>query len=563
MGLHLTVEEALRRYPLNRGKLVAGAKGLKRIIRSVNIIDSPDVFNWAKNGDLLFMADFLIKDEPNHLVDLLKKLDERGSAALAIRLGQFMAKIPDQAIAEAEHLDFPLIELPFEFAYSDQVNLIIRDEIDRRTKRLLHTMDKQKHLIRFAIHPPEHPVSHLPMIGEILGYPMALVGVGGHLLYADPGLPAKELVSDWPWEIKVVKQRGKIGWQYRIPLIHEGECCGFLLVVTGKEKAIREEESLFRQAAELVAAQLNLWQDDIESAAGHRAAQLLERYLTRRITPELFLKQARSILNLNDRMVYVCVKTCVNPAGRERSSAAESVPAVHRWRAARRELNIHPKLAKYSVHHLVINDALISVIGVPETEARHAALPAKIGQIFSEVLAYACEPNWCCYVSKAKNEPEDILDAYLECESASEVGTGSGGSPRVLLYADLELNHLFSFIPREVMAKYCINLLKPLLSKDNAYIREMLDTLEAYFEHDGQINAIAKKLFVHRNTVLYRMEKISELLGLDFRKTGDLLKLKLALTFRQQLMSEQYSTDQAVTDDRERLNRNALFHAGG
>src|SRR5690606_17179376 len=113
-------------------------------------------------------------------------------------------------------------------------------------------------------------------------------------------------------------------------------------------------ESLFRQAAELVAAQLNLWQDDIESAAGHRAAQLLERYLTRRITPELFLKQARSILNLNDRMVYVCVKTCVNPAGRERSSAAESVPAVHRWRAARRELNIHPKLAKYSVHHLVI-----------------------------------------------------------------------------------------------------------------------------------------------------------------------------------------------------------------
>jgi len=91
----------------------------------------------------------------------------------------------------------------------------------------------------------------------------------------------------------------------------------------------------------------------------------------------------------------------------------------------------------------------------------------------------------------------------------------------------------------------------------------MLDTLEAYFEHDGQINAIAKKLFVHRNTVLYRMEKISELLGLDFRKTGDLLKLKLALTFRQQLMSEQYSTDQAVTDDRERLNRNALFHAGG
>lgn len=548
----MTVEEALRRHPLNRGKLVAGAGGVGRVIRSVNVIDSPDVFNWARSGDMLFMADYLVKDEPEHLVGLLRKLNERGSAALGIRLGHFMSRIPDQAIEEADRLGFPLIELPFEFAYSDQMNLMIRDEIDRRTKRLLLTMDKQKQLIRFAIRPPGNLASQLPLIGESLGYPVALVGAGGHLLYAAPGLPGKELVADWPWEIKAAKQRGKLGWNYRIPLVHDGECCGFLLVITGKEKAVREEEGLFRQAADLIAAQINHWQDDIDSASGHRAAHLLERYLTRRITPELFLRQARPLLHLDGRMAYVCVKTCMESGDAD----------AHRWRAVRRELALHTKLSKYNIHHLIINDALVSVIGIPDADAGNAALPARIGQMFAEVLSYVCESDWRCYVSKAKNEPEDILDAYLECDSASEIGAGGGGSQRVLLYSDLELNHLFSFIPREVMAKYCVNLLKPLLSKDIAYVREILETLEAYFEYEGQISAIARKLYVHRNTVLYRIEKLSELLGLNLRKTGDLLQLKLALTFRQQLMSEGFFTDQAVTDERSGLNRNLLFGAG-
>ena len=551
--MNLTVEEALRRHPLNRGKLVAGANGLGRVIRSVNIIDSPDVSNWARHGDMLFMADYLVKDEPDVLVGLLRKLNERRAAALGIRLGHFMEQIPDRVIEEANRLGFPLIELPFEFAYSDQVNLIIRDEIDRRTKRILLTMDKQKQLIRFAIRPPGSLASQLPMIGESLGYPVALVGAGGHLLYASPGLSGRELVSDWPWDIKMVKQRGKLGWCYRIPLADGEDCCGFLLVVTGREKAIREEEGLFRQAADLIAAQINHWQDDIETASGQRAAHLLERYLTRRITPELFLKQARSLLNLDGRLAYVCVKTCAE-------SPAD--PSAGRWRAVRRELALHTKLSTYSIHHLVINDALVSVIGIPDADPGNASLPARLGQMFAEVLSYACDGNWHCYVSKAKNEPEDILDAYLECESASEIGAGQAGSPRVVLYSDLELNHLFSFIPREVMAKYCINLLKPLLSKDTAYVREILETLEAYFEHEGQINAIAKKLYVHRNTVLYRIEKISELLGLNLRKTGDLLQLKLALTFRQQLMNERFSTDQAITDERGGLNRNLLFRAG-
>jgi len=59
-----------------------------------------------------------------------------------------------------------------------------------------------------------------------------------------------------------------------------------------------------------------------------------------------------------------------------------------------------------------------------------------------------------------------------------------------------------------------------------------MNTLESFIENDGLINEAAKQLFVHRNTITYRMEKIGSLLQMDFKKTNDLLKLKLVFTFR-------------------------------
>lgn len=52
------------------------------------------------------------------------------------------------------------------------------------------------------------------------------------------------------------------------------------------------------------------------------------------------------------------------------------------------------------------------------------------------------------------------------------------------------------------------------------------------FEQDGQLNETAKKLYIHRNTATYRIEKLSEILGVDFKKMNDLLRLKIAFLFR-------------------------------
>jgi purine catabolism regulator len=59
----------------------------------------------------------------------------------------------------------------------------------------------------------------------------------------------------------------------------------------------------------------------------------------------------------------------------------------------------------------------------------------------------------------------------------------------------------------------------------------MLLTLDAYVSNEGLLGDTARQLYVHRNTVSYRLEKLSELLGLDFKKPNDFMKLRLAVLF--------------------------------
>ncbi|MCG3056256.1 helix-turn-helix domain-containing protein, partial [Escherichia coli] len=58
---------------------------------------------------------------------------------------------------------------------------------------------------------------------------------------------------------------------------------------------------------------------------------------------------------------------------------------------------------------------------------------------------------------------------------------------------------------------------------------DLLETLSVYVEENGDVNKAAGKLFIHRNTLRYRLERISELTNKDPRKLSDLVELYVAI----------------------------------
>ena len=107
----------------------------------------------------------------------------------------------------------------------------------------------------------------------------------------------------------------------------------------------------------------------------------------------------------------------------------------------------------------------------------------------------------------------------------------------------MEFAFFFEGVPLDRLVHFCKIVFGKLDGDESESAKELMRTLEVFIERDGQINETAKLLFIHRNTAAYRLEKIAEMLEVDFRRTSDLLRFKLAFIVRRILQTTKYQRE--------------------
>ncbi|MGG6309664.1 PucR family transcriptional regulator [Paenibacillus macerans] len=521
--MHLTVEEALSIYPLSEARLIAGSKGMRRIVKSINVMDAPDISDWIKEGEMLLTTAYLIKDHPEQASSLLQKLNRRGSSGLGIKLGRFWETVPDSLIAEADELGFPLIELPFQFTFSDQMNGLFRAELSRSTFALRSMLDKQRKLMTLALESVRS--RSLPeAVSDCIGYPMAVIGRQGELRFNNTAAEERELLSGWPWTSKCRKVRIGEATGYRLPLLQGEETAGYLIFSSIDPLMLPVEESLFVQGAELIAHYLRTGNgDDFEQDLHRDFGRMFRRCLKGDFSSAELCKAAEAVQPGLLQGAYQLVLTDVPDAGELR---------LQELTRLKEEYGRHSELAKLPSFHLIVDEGLLSLYSgerlAPDRLCGH--IEACFGKIGARAAFYPLAA-----VSGRKNKPEEIREAYQETKEALRLKPYWNPGQQAAYFRQLELMMVLRQVPAEIMQKYCSRTLSGLLCREPEYVREMMGTLEAFLENDGHLNETAKKLFIHRNTATYRMEKLSELLDVDFKKTDDLLRLRLAFLFRTML----------------------------
>ncbi len=123
--------------------------------------------------------------------------------------------------------------------------------------------------------------------------------------------------------------------------------------------------------------------------------------------------------------------------------------------------------------------------------------------------------------------------ALVQAEHALAVGRGMHGDGRTVHFDDLGA---FCFVlnqPADDIRTFSERLLGPLAAESRH--RELFDTLEAYLRSGGSANAVARQLFVHRNTVRHRLRRIAKLTGAHLDDPDTRLALQLAILGRRAL----------------------------
>ena len=102
------------------------------------------------------------------------------------------------------------------------------------------------------------------------------------------------------------------------------------------------------------------------------------------------------------------------------------------------------------------------------------------------------------------------------------------GERKPLYYTDLSVYRLlFQLEHSPELIAFQEETLGPLLAYEGA--DELIHTLEAYFEHNANLSQTAEALFIHRNTLIYRMERIAAITSLDLDEPENRLAIQLAL----------------------------------
>ena len=129
----------------------------------------------------------------------------------------------------------------------------------------------------------------------------------------------------------------------------------------------------------------------------------------------------------------------------------------------------------------------------------------------------------------------ELADSYKEAQTAIEVCKVFDSEKSILNYENLGIGRLIYQLPTTLCEIFLSEVFKK--SAIDSLDQETLFTINKFFENNLNVSETSRKLFVHRNTLVYRLEKIKKLTGLDLRQFDHAIVFKVALMVRKYLSS--------------------------
>lgn len=139
-------------------------------------------------------------------------------------------------------------------------------------------------------------------------------------------------------------------------------------------------------------------------------------------------------------------------------------------------------------------------------------------------------------ISSIVSSIKDLARAYKEARIALEVGKVFDTDRNPVSYENLGIGRLIYQLPTTLCEIFLQEVFR--LGSLDSLDQETLDTVRAFFENNLNVSETSRKLFVHRNTLVYRLEKIRKLTGLDLREFDHAVTFKVALMVKKYLTSK-------------------------
>ncbi len=184
-----------------------------------------------------------------------------------------------------------------------------------------------------------------------------------------------------------------------------------------------------------------------------------------------------------------------------------------------------------------ISETDVAVVKEIDPEADDKSL-LKIAQLIEQTVLSECGVKTVIGIGTVAYHLRELAGRYKEAQVAIDVGKVFDTDKTITNYENLGIGRLIYQLP----VTLCRMFLSEVFKKNpiDALDEETLGIITKFFENNLNISETSRKLFVHRNTLVYRLSKIKKLTGLDLREFDQAIVFKVALMVKKYLNSQEH-----------------------
>jgi len=553
----LTLEDILKTDAFKEAKLISGKSNFKQNIINVTVAEVPDAANWLRGGELICTTAYFISKKVNHQIQWIKSLSENNAAALAVKSDRFLGEIPKYIIEFSNDLNFPIIELSPEVTWPEVIESVMNPLLNNQVNSLKKTEAVYNKLINLVL----NNYSIKQIINEISFLTNCLI-LFNDVNFMSPILSTTNVLSKSSFQDisedkktnnffrkkiynssyykKVIVGDSKKELElsttlegYKVksitrPVFSERVTHGFITLIDFSEEIEPIKKVILNHGANAIA--LQLMKEEVRKKTNKNENLLLvDDLINGRINSDLIEKYKIQYLERKKMSFIVLIKVeyveneFINEKIKDDINDEISNIVKRKLLEYYSQVTIVYKDKKFIIIIDQLTDKKIKLNRLKKL--LHKGL--KVCQEEKKVIN-----SYMGGIGNSYSNLTDLEHSFKEAEKSLFVTsyTQFKNNECILSYNELGINKIILMIDNQKkLNEFCNEVLGTLFKYDKQKKEYLLETLYIYLKCNCNTAITAEKLYIHANTVNYRIRKIKDDPNVDLNSIEAKMSYLLAL----------------------------------
>ncbi|WP_316568167.1 PucR family transcriptional regulator ligand-binding domain-containing protein [Neobacillus sp. YIM B06451] len=520
--------------------VLAGHRGLTRNVQFVNISDTPDVTKFLDSNHLLLTTGYAFKDDIQLMCELIKQMHALNCSGMVIKINRFLNELPTEVKLLADDLAFPIIDLPTKHTLGEVSRHILNYLNDDETEQLYYALHVQKEFSKMMI--KGYSLNALiEQLGHFLSRPTLLLNHRGEKIASSHDFGMESMKNVEREIIQKVKEdlvAARQGMTFTIPLRDHQSISTFpvqtkrlypsmLVIFDSLTLPYPSSQMAIEQAGNVISFTI-IKEQAIEENSRLLKNNFFDELIEMRINSEEEILSRGNYYGLKENMDNICMICTIDQKGQNYESLQ-----LYEKKVGELYNSIYDQLEDEIVHNNIEailftkEKYFVMILQFPkfgETDLNNLTRFIENCQTNLQV-----DYSISFGVSNPVFSIKDISTAYHEAVEALMTGYEMNKLGFINFYKPKELEELLSAVPKKDLKALYENTLKSLAYPKTKEEQELVKTIQVYLDSQCEISETSRRLYIHRNTVKYRIEKTEEMLNCSFRDPADSLRIRVAL----------------------------------